>query len=281
MKTRKPYPRKQFAPATSVYIKSLLDGWRRKNLFADLQAFCIFLGYPRSGHSLIGSFLNAHPDMVMAHELDALYFLQRGYSRNQIYSLLLDRDRWFASLDYRWEGYSYQVPNQWQGRFRRLLVIGDKMGGRNSILLHQDPDLLSQLKREIQIPLRILHIVRNPFDNIATMALKTDGDLEKSMQFYFSICCRTIYTQQEKCGDDEFLTLRLETFIAEPEQSLGQICRFLGIEAPAGYLADCASIVFASPNQSRTKVEWPADLRQKIGRKISQFPFLNGYTFEL
>ena len=49
-----------------------IDGrWRRHEL-QSVEAFCIFIGYPRSGHSLLGSLLDAHPEMVIAHELDVL-----------------------------------------------------------------------------------------------------------------------------------------------------------------------------------------------------------------
>ncbi len=41
-------------------------------IFADLERFWSFIGYPRSGHSLIGSLINAHPDVVVCHELDTL-----------------------------------------------------------------------------------------------------------------------------------------------------------------------------------------------------------------
>ena len=36
-----------------------------------VEKFVFFVGYPRSGHSIIGSVMDAHPDIVIAHE----YFL--------------------------------------------------------------------------------------------------------------------------------------------------------------------------------------------------------------
>jgi len=48
----------------------------------------MFVGYPRSGHSVIGSLLNAHPDMVVAHELNALRYVQAGFSRLREYPFL-------------------------------------------------------------------------------------------------------------------------------------------------------------------------------------------------
>ena len=43
--------------------------------FARLQSFILFIGYERSGHTLVSALLDAHPHIVIAHEyhlLDAL-----------------------------------------------------------------------------------------------------------------------------------------------------------------------------------------------------------------
>ena len=47
-------------------------------MFETIQLYCMFVGYPRSGHSLVGTLLDAHPDIVIAHELDALRHIRAG-----------------------------------------------------------------------------------------------------------------------------------------------------------------------------------------------------------
>lgn len=37
--------------------------------FASVRTFVLFVGYPRSGHSLIGSIMDAHPNIIIAHEV--------------------------------------------------------------------------------------------------------------------------------------------------------------------------------------------------------------------
>ena len=56
----------------------------------------MFVGYPRSGHSLIGSLLDAHPNMLVAHELSALKYLLAGFRKEQIFYLLLENSRAFT-----------------------------------------------------------------------------------------------------------------------------------------------------------------------------------------
>ena len=149
-----------------VYLRSLWYSAKLYDLLAGVERYCMFVGYPRSGHTLIGSLLNAHPEMVIAHELDALAHVQAGFSRGQIFALLLDRDCAYNEAGRSSQGYTYDVPGQWQGRFEKLRVIGDKKGGRSSMRLRANPDLLGQVRRVIGLPMRIIHEVRNPFDNI-------------------------------------------------------------------------------------------------------------------
>src|SRR5213594_4458109 len=104
-----------------------------EEIFGDLQTYCMFIGYPMSGHSLIGALLDAHPNIVIAHELDVLRHIEEGFNKRQIYDLLLENSQISAEAG-RVSGrksnvYSYAVPNQWQGRFEKLRVIGDKKGG--------------------------------------------------------------------------------------------------------------------------------------------------------
>src|SRR6185503_2841686 len=73
-------PRKK----TRRFLQSWVGSLKWKRSFRDLDTFCTFIGYPRSGHTLIGSLLYAHPNAIIADELDALRFLQAGFSRNQV-----------------------------------------------------------------------------------------------------------------------------------------------------------------------------------------------------
>ena len=120
-----PRPRTKAEWATQ-YGRSALMGWRQRAQFAAVEKYCFFIGYPRSGHSLVGSLLNAHPEILIAHELDALGYVEHHFGRAQLYALLLERDQVFASMGRKWMGYDYVVPNQFQGRWSRLRVIGDK-----------------------------------------------------------------------------------------------------------------------------------------------------------
>lgn len=110
------------------FPESLYGGWRDRANYREVDTYCLFIGYPRSGHSVVGSFLDAHPDMLFAHQLGDLKYIRGRYGRRQLYYLIVRNSRRFMTNGRVWAGYSYEVPNQWQGRWRNLRVIGDKQG---------------------------------------------------------------------------------------------------------------------------------------------------------
>ncbi len=254
-------------------------GFRAEDLDA-VRAFCLFIGYPRSGHSLIGALLDAHPDVVIGHEVNALKFVRWGASRAQLSRLLLRASRRFAAAGCMGGGdYSYRVPAQWQGRYRRLLVIGDKRGGGTSHQLGRRPGLLPRLRLLAGVPLRVIHVIRNPFDNIATLKRHDRVPLASAVQRYFALVA-TVAATRGQLVPGELLELRHEDFIARPTDHLRGLCDFLGVEPTDDYVADSAAIVYRSPHQSRRAIEWPPGIRVEVERRIAEVPFLAGYSFE-
>lgn len=53
-------------------------------------------------------------------------------------------------------------------------VIGDKKGGKTTNQLKKliNVKALEEIKQVVEIPMKFLHVVRNPYDNIATMLVK-------------------------------------------------------------------------------------------------------------
>jgi hypothetical protein len=247
--------------------------------FADVERFCLFIGYPRSGHSLVGSLLDAHPDMVIAHELDFLRYLRLPlFRRAQLFELIAMRERWFNETGRNWTGFRYQVPGQWQGRVRTLRVIGDKKGGRSTIRLMRRPELLDRLARVVAMDLAAIHVVRNPFDNIATMHLRGGGPLSACADTYFSMAAGNGALRDR--SDIAVFDLRYEHLIREPARALDRLCRFLGVDASPGYLDACAMSVSREPHQSRHEVVWPQPLVRTIEERSESVDFLRGYGFD-
>jgi hypothetical protein len=258
------------------------SAWARRRHRADfdrVERFCLFVGYPRSGHSLLGALVNAHPDAVISHELNAAPLIVSGVARDEIYARILARAAWF-NLRGNTSNYSYQVANQWQGRFRSLRVVGDKRGGAVTRCLAEHPDLLDRTRALVGVPLRLVHVVRNPFDNIAAISIWNELSLADSIDFYFDHC-RTTARLGDLCRPGELLTLRHEEVVRSPAAYLEELCRFLGLETDVGYVDDCRRIVFGAPTYTRQKIAWSASLVCEVERRARAHRFLDGYEFDI
>jgi hypothetical protein len=247
--------------------------------FADLERFCLFVGYPRSGHSVVGSLLDAHPEMVIAHELHVLRYLRYGFSREQIFALLLERSREQAEAGREFTGYSYAVPGQWQGRFRRLRVIGDKRGGTTIRKLAVRPQLLDRLRDVVRLPLGVIHVVRNPFDNVATIHRRSRRSLEESLDHYLGMVDGVV-RMRAQLPPRELLDVRHEDLLGDPRRELRRMTRFLGVEAPEDWVEACAGIVWQAPSRTREAIEWPPALRRRLEERMGDVPFLSGYAWK-
>jgi hypothetical protein len=261
--------------------QTLYSAWaarRHRARFDEVERFLLFVGYPRSGHSLVGAILNAHRNAVVSHELDATRLILDGCTRDQLYARIVARAAWFH-LRGDASNYRYRVPGEWQGRFARLSVIGDKRGGIVTRRLAGEPRLFDRIRALVRVPLKLVHVVRNPFDNVAAISLWHGLSLTESIDYYFEHC-RTTSRLGELASPEELFTLRHEAWIAEPREALGRLCTFVGLEAAPAYLEAAARIVFERPTRTRGRVPWTAALVRDVERRASVHPFLDGYPFD-
>jgi hypothetical protein len=250
-----------------------------KHLYDDVECFCLFVGSGRSGHSLVGSLLDAHPEIIVAHQLNVLQLVRANFTRLQIYHLLLANSRHYAEHGREETGYSYAVPRQWQGMSKRLRVIGDKSGAATETRLRFQPWLLEKLDGILNVPVKLIHAIRNPYDNISTVAKRREFELPDAIDRYFGRCDTVLAVMERTPAEDIFET-RHEDFVADPKKRLADLCAFLGVGAPADYLDACAAIVSEQPHRSRQGTPWTGELVESVAERMKRYPFLSGYSFE-
>jgi Sulfotransferase family len=267
------------------YLSSLLAA-RKNPSFADLESFCFFIGYARSGHTLVGSLLDAHPEAVIAHELDAVNCVRHRFTRGQLFALLLQRDLGFGSTGWTWSGYDYEVPGQYQGRYQRIRVLGDKRGDHAALEIAERPEVLDQMRRVVKVPIRVVHVTRNPFDNIATASRKNGfrpipgvSNVTRAIAWYEK-SCEAVAKVRRMLDPGELIDIRYETFIEEPADSLAELCRFVGVEPSAAYLEACAGVVWPNASRTRDSVEWTDEERHGVEHLIERYELLGSYSFD-
>jgi hypothetical protein len=261
-----------------TYLSATTHGRRLRDDARAIQAVVVFVGHPRSGHSLVGALLDAHPDMVVAHEADVLKYVAAGFGRDQLVALLVRREQERVKAGHvSGSGYGYAVAGSWQGRYRRLSVVGDKKGGRTTLRLAEDPALLDRLAAVTGAPSRLVQVVRNPWDNIATMHRRAPRrGLPETIDLYFGMS-DTVDAIEARATPEAFHRLRHEDLVADPAAELTRLCGFLAVPVEAEHLAACAAVVFPEPRRTRDELAWTDAQRAEVTERAALHPWLHGY----
>jgi len=272
------------------YLKSMILGNLGKRKYEGIQSFILFVGYPRSGHTLVAALLDAHPEVVLGIEWGVLSHLRMGYRRNQILFSLERHSRLFTNrLNNTWTGYSYKIPDLWQGRYQSIKLIGDKMAGRTSMILKTDPELINRLQTELGCPVKIIHVIRNPYDTITTMARRSfeksgrKGEMDTAFlsQFVDRYFDRVAEVQKLKeAGRFEIHDLYHEELIDQSESVIEGLLHFLGVGIPEHFVSRCSEAIYQQPHKSRFEFEWTEDLKSQVIEKIGKYRFLQDYRYE-
>ncbi len=259
------------------FLASLCHILYHPHVFRDVKNFVLFIGYPRSGHTLVGFLLDAHPHVIVASQTSALRYLGHHFDMQQIFHLLVQNSRRVAKTGREQRRYSYEVPNQWQGRYEKLEVIGESTGLTR---LRRNPSLLKSLRESLKpVDLKLIHVIRNPFDNISTMKLRRGETLPDTIQRYFSMC-EIVERLKRYAAPGAVHDLKHEALIAGRQNTLKDLCGFVGLNAPESYYNDCASIIYKSSHKTRHDVEWTPELIDSVKQQASKYGFLDGYTYE-
>jgi hypothetical protein len=245
----------------------------------NLHGFCLFIGYSRSGHSLVGSLLDAHQHICIAHELNTISYFSQGLKFTQLLYLICRNSRQYSRKGRMWEGYTYDIRGQFQGNTKNLQIVGDKKGGTSANLLLKYPYLLEDLKTKIPLSLKLIHITRNPFDIISTQFVKNTmrQNLNQLSQKFF----KQVHLVNQLIASNKYqiITVPLENLIQNPDYELDRLLRFLEVENYPGYSNACIEKIFKTPKISRNLLKWPERLVIEIEEQCKQIEFLKNYSF--
>eukprot|EP00112_Aurelia_sp_Birch-Aquarium-sp1_P013930 Seg298.36 transcript_id=Seg298.36/GoldUCD/mRNA.D3Y31 product="hypothetical protein" protein_id=Seg298.36/GoldUCD/D3Y31 len=100
--------------------------------YSQVKYFLLFIGYARSGSTLMGSLLDAHPNMIVANEYGLAKkfatFNQSQKTRRYIFHQLFKNSIQEATAKQRSPSFAglfnYHVHDQWQGKFNCSIQVG-------------------------------------------------------------------------------------------------------------------------------------------------------------
>lgn len=274
-----------------------------------VRKFVFFVGYPRSGHSIVGSMMDAHPNMVIAHEYNLFRRWERARGkhtqRKQLYNSLYRNSiasalSGWRSKDKDSKGYTLGLDYPWQAGFTELKVIGDKSGAVTTNMFKRDPQRFEEILRELRqttgVPVYAIHVVRSPFDMISTRLLYADSGKRGRLAVtperphcnsyglsYHTNRTFTLIQDVQRLIEKTNLTVldvHHTDLVNEPRETMSMVCRFLGLPCPADYLDACESKAYRHTPKSRLLVDWPERMIEEVNRLSKPHTFLWRYSFK-
>lgn len=246
--------------------------------FSKLKCFVLIVGNARSGSTLLGSILDAHPNAIVANETSASANFWRGLNRHDI----LD-EIYFNSIKNRIsgrmsEGYEYSIQQKVFDE-SDIFVMGDKVWNPATLLLHGKYALLGSLEELVEAPIKIIHPIRNPFDVISTMHMRSKAPIPDRILWYF-MHCDAVWAIRDHCQKATFMDVYHEKLILSPDQIISDICDFVGVQSKVDHIESCKSLLFNEPKQTRFNNTWDKKDKEDIVNRMSQYVFLEQYALE-
>jgi hypothetical protein len=240
-----------------------------------MRYFLSFMGYPRSGHTLVAAILNANPNVMCSNQLnlyDASY-IDIEYVKE--YSL--KKETWKDTT---------QIPHVPK---REITIVGDKTGHRTVDLLGKNPKRLGIFKELIgDVPVKWIHVVRNPFDNLATWGrlnyinkLKKDKNVTERHELDLVIQKYRILnaTIERIRRSEDVLTVNHEFVITRMHNTLEEMANFLEISFDPIWRDNIRETVWNQPRLTRGQIEWSKTQKKAVDTIIKQYDWLSGYEF--
>ena len=226
--------------------------------------------------------------------------------------------RWFTKTsryhqslligDRKRDSYSFHIPTQWLGNFSQLKIIGDKSAGIKYAQYYSEEwsaeaeQTFNDIEQVFKTPVVIIHLVRNPFDMIATHTVirvlrntshlathrwdhtakleSPAGKFSKVIQLFRNLSRGVLAVQRDWDSKFRMLETHLADFIYNPKKILRKICDFLDVDCREDYLEACDSVAFKTLSKSRYLLDWPPEIVDSVNNLIHEFPFFKRYSFD-
>ncbi|WP_299652297.1 sulfotransferase [uncultured Jannaschia sp.] len=284
---------------------SVWSAFRYRAALKDLRTFVQFAGWPRSGHSLVGALIDAHPHAAIAHELDTMGLFRKGIPADRLPALCLANAAAFTAAGRHWNGFCYAVPGASHGPAKTLHVVGDKKGDWATRWSAEDPALVSRLACQSRLDCRWILVTRHPLDNISTMSLRRgraydklrisgeqdmgtaiqsaqqDGriaaEVNDAMIADYCALAASVAAMKTQMPSEKWFEITYETFTERPHESLERLAAFLSLDPDPAWRDRAAALVKSDRNKSRHKLSWRDDQRERVAEVIAGHGFLSAY----
>ena len=280
-----------------------------QSVIDHIKTFVFFVGHARSGHSIVASLLDSHPHMVISHEYDLFTKLSLGLiapSNTEIFNALWQNTKQSIINGSRakhtnYKGYTLFIDGLYQGKYvDHIDVIGDKKGGSTAYLLanHRQMWLKSfNILKSLNLSIKVVHVVRNPYDSIATFVLyiatgeynfgrirqsnntiKVNSTIvKKHIQTYFVL--HKAIADVTRTYNLDVIEIHTKDLLLDPKRTLLKICSSLGVTCFDNYVEICSNKLYKHESRTRHMLEWTEEQLKTVQQNIDKYNSLKYYNF--
>lgn len=263
----------------------------------SIRSFVMFMGFGRSGHSVVGQVLNAHPNALVADEAPIFDELGASPSMRETVDYLVRWDQAFALKGYNKDSFirknehltrlfslrgkarNFRFPGLLQGYVQLPSLLGNSKAGYTSRYIAEQPEVVSSFETAVGVPLKFICILRNPFDMIASGVRRRGASFDE-IASNFEQMAQYVESSLATLVDHEVLMLRQEDFLLNVEASLERIFDFLELPLNTEYKKIVQKRLFAEPSKTRYKVPEIEENKSRIQRLIDNHQFFAGYSYQ-
>jgi hypothetical protein len=239
----------------------------------QLHRFLLIVGNARSGSTILGAALDAHPEVVIANESKESANFWRGVDGRAICEGILANAEDQAVSGRMSSGYKYQIGLAPSTK-ATIRVLGDKIWNPATLLLHGNHGLIRSLEERMGAPIVVINSVRNIFDTVTTMHRRSGATIVDRLR-WFAAHCEAIAAIVERLPPDRFMHIHHENLVLHPEEEIKKCCRLLDLDYEVNHVTEVKKLLFKRPNMARNQVSWTANEISEAECIIDRFPWLS------
>ncbi len=249
--------------------------------------FALFLGFERSGSTLLGQIVNAHQNALIGNEGLLFEYLPYCKTQKDIFDYIHYLNDKFAKQKYfkqqkteknlQSREQNLLLAGGYQSNAEKIEVIGNAKAGRTPFILSERREQYLDLLSKLDMPIKFISIVRHPVHMIDS-SIKRRGISPKEAIYNFQLYSSYLenaltYLETQ----NSVLNIEYEQLISEPQRSVEDIYKHLELSVDEAFIKNITQSFDSSPLKRKSSPSWLAEFSDEINSLIEKYSFFSSY----
>lgn len=242
--------------------------------FSTLQYYVVFMRYKRSGSALLANLLDAHPNAIFVRNEELYGKYDKYGSPKKIYNHLYNSSKRYRNKPFSANGYKYPIDGV--GYVENPLVIGHKSSTRRYLPVANSQKRLDEFQRAVDLPLKFLHLVRNPYDQVNARWQQKEFRRIKAPvdELIAHVREQTQGNAKMRAMAEDYHQVHYEDLQQHTVSTVAAVCDFLTIPVLSKHLAACKELVYQGDEKKATT--WTKKNEEEIFALCNDYPEFYG-----